>query len=299
MTRGDRRMEQPLLFTAGELMVERHARHPAHLGVGGAAANAALAFVRAGGRALLACRLAEDGHFPLLRRELERVGLWSPSVIVGGPFNAEYSIGGGCPYSRFGYAREGSAGGRLDSGDLDDERISKADVILLSGIFACLNETTRAATEHLLNAADPEALIAYDVNYRSALVERSQAVALYEELSPRLNLVKGDLEEARMIWGGGDPLQVALNGSSRHRYVLVTLGEEGLILVSGGEPAPVGAIPAETADPTGAGDAALGGLLYHLARGHSPAVAAREAALAGARCVEHLGAWGYAKRGPS
>ncbi|MCK4593612.1 hypothetical protein KAU45_03860, partial [bacterium] len=223
---------EPLLFTAGELMVERHADYPDHLGVGGAAANAALAFIRAGGRAVLACRLADDEHLPLLKGELERTGLWSSAVVVGGPFNAVYTIGGGCPYSRFGYEREGSAGGRLGPDDLDAELIGMADVVLVSGIFTCLNETTRATVDRLLDPAGPGALVAYDVNYRSTLAEPSQAVTTYEELSSHFSLVKADVDEARMLWGDGDPLEVALRGASRHRYVLVTRGEEGLSLVT-------------------------------------------------------------------
>jgi 2-dehydro-3-deoxygluconokinase len=275
-------------------MVERHARHPDHLGVGGAAANAALAFIRAGGRAILACRLAEDEHLPLIKGELERVGLWSSAVAVGGLFNAVYTIGGGCPYSRFGYTREGSAGSGLSPDDLDVELIRKADVIGVSGIFTCLNGTTRATVDQLLDLAGPEALVAYDVNYRPTLAAPSRAVEIYEELSPRFSIVKADLDEARMIWGDGDPLEVALLGASRHRYTLVTRGEEGLILVAEGKPVVVTPTPIVTVDPTGAGDAALGTLLYHLARGRSPETTAREAAEAGARCVRHLGAWGYA-----
>ncbi len=274
-------------------MVERHADFPDHLGVGGAAANAALAFIRAGGRAILACRLADDEHLPLLKGELERTDLWSSAVAIGGPFNAVYTIGGGCPYNRFGYEREGSAGGRLGPDDLDAELIGLADVVLVSGILACLNGTTRAAMDRLLDRTGPGALVAYDVNYRSTLAEPSRAVTTYEELSSHFSLVKADVDEARMLWGDGDPLEVALRGASQHRYVLVTRGEKGLLLLAEDKSVVITGTPIETVDSTGAGDAALGTLLYHLARGHSPKVATREAATAGARCVGHLGAWGY------
>jgi 2-dehydro-3-deoxygluconokinase len=293
--RRDGRVGPPLLFTAGELMVERHVRHPDHLGVGGAAANAALAFKSAGGRAVLACRLAEDEHLPLLRGELERVGLWTPSVVLGGPFNAVYTIGGDCPYSRFGYTREGSAGGGLGPDDLDEEVIAEADVVLVSGIFTCLNGTTRAAVDRLLRLTGTGALVAYDVNHRSALATRARARAIYDELSPRFFLVKADLDEARLIWGDGEPLEVALRGAARHPCVLVTLGEEGLLFVKNEEPTTVAGSAVETVDATGAGDAALGTLLYHLALGHPPALGALRAAKAGARCVRHLGAWGYTR----
>ncbi|MCX7021319.1 MAG: PfkB family carbohydrate kinase [bacterium] len=297
--RGGNRAQPPLMFTAGELMVERHARHPGHLGVGGAAANAALAFVRTGGRAAFACRLAEDEHLPLLRGELERVGLWSPAVVIGGPFNAVYTIGADCPYGRFGYAREGSAGGRLAPDDLDGEPIAEANMVLISGVFASLNPTTRATVRRLLDLAAPGAAVAYDVNHRSALASPAEARAVYEELSPRLAFVKADLDEGRMLWGGGDPLEVALRGASRHPFVMLTLGANGLVLLADGGQVVVPATPAECVDPTGAGDAALGAALFHLARGRSPGEIGRAAADAGARCVESLGAWGYTVGNPA
>ncbi|HDR06028.1 MAG TPA: hypothetical protein ENN88_00160 [Candidatus Coatesbacteria bacterium] len=285
----------PLLFTAGELMVERHARHPEHLGAGGAAANAALAFIRAGGRAVFACRLAEDEHRPFLVAELERVGLASPAVLLGGPFNAVYTIGAGCPYGRFGYHRQGSAGGGLAPGDIEREKVAEADVVLVSGVFACLNETTRATADFLVGSAGPGALVAYDVNHRPALASPERAREVYEELSPLLTFVKADLDEARLIWGSGSPLEVSRRGAERHPHILITLGGDGLILVADGEAAAVPAVPSVCADPTGAGDAALGACLFHLARGGSPEVAARAAADAGALCVRHLGAWGYTR----
>jgi 2-dehydro-3-deoxygluconokinase len=297
--RGYNRTRPPLLFTVGELMLERHARHSGHLGVGGAAANAALAFVHAGGRAVFACRLAEDEHLPLLRDELVHVGLWSPAVVIGGPFNAVYTIGADCPYGRFGYAREGSAGGSLAPDDLDGRQIAGADVILISGVFASLNPTTRATVRRLLDLAAPGAVIAYDVNHRPALASPDQARAVYEELSPRLAFVKADLDEGRMLWGVGDPLEVSRRGASRHPFVMLTLGADGLVLVADGQPEIIPAAPAECVDPTGAGDAALGTALFHLARGRSPGEIGRAAADAGADCVGHLGAWGYTVGNPS
>jgi 2-dehydro-3-deoxygluconokinase len=291
--RGRNAARPPLLFTAGELMVERHARHPDYLGVGGAAANAAVAFVRAGGRAAFACRLAEDEHLPLLESELERVGLWSPAVVLGGPFNAVYTIGADCPYGRFGYAREGSAGGSLAPEDLDGGRVAEADVVLVSGVFASLNPTTRATVRRILDLAAPVTVVAYDVNHRPALASPEEARALYEELSPSLTLVKADLEEGRLLWGGDDAIDVSRRGASRHPLVMLTLGADGLVLVADGETVTVPATPAECVDPTGAGDAALGTALFHLARGRSPGEIGRAAADAGARCVGSLGAWGY------
>jgi len=284
----------PILFTAGELMVERHARHPGYLGVGGAAANAAVAFVRAGGRAAFACRLAEDEYMPLLKGELERVGLWSPAVVLGGPFNAVYTIGADCPYGRFGYAREGSAGGRLALKDLDGELVTGADVVLISGVFASLNPTTRGTVRRILDLASPGAVVAYDVNHRPALASPEDARALYEELSSRITFVKADLDEGRLLWGGGDPLEVSRRGASRHPLVMLTLGADGLVLVADGGPVIIPAAPVECVDPTGAGDAALGTALFHFALGRSPGETGRAAADAGARCVGSLGAWGYA-----
>jgi len=287
-------VSRPLLFTAGELMLETHREHPGHRSVGGAAANAALAFTLTGGRAALACRLAEDDELPRLRAALERRCLWSPAVRLGGPFNAVYDIGGRCPYSRFGYTRDGSAGSRLTVDDLDDALLAAADVVLVSGVFSSLNDGGRRVGLYLVEHARPGALRAYDVNRRPALVDDVRARELYRQLAPRLDLVKADLAEARLLWGPGGPDALLARAAEQHHHVLITLGADGLLLHSRGASIRQTALPADEVDPTGAGDAALGAALHGLARGDSPDAVARSAAACGARCVTRRGAWGYA-----
>lgn len=290
---------KPLLVTAGEVMVETRRDDPAHRLLGGAAANAAAAFTAAGGRARLACRLAEDDALPELRAGLNRLGLWGPDIAGGGPFNAVYQIGGRCPYSRFGYTREGSAGGGLTIEHLDPELTARAEVVLVSGVFASLNEGSLAVCRHLLETAPPGALRAYDVNRRAALADEDRARELYAELAPRLDLVKADAAEAELLWGPGEPRDLLERARRRHRYVMITLGEAGLLLAAPAgvieQPAVPAAAPAteREVEETGAGDAALGAALHELAAGGDPARAARTAAEFGARCVASPGALAY------
>jgi sugar/nucleoside kinase (ribokinase family) len=286
---------KPLLVTAGEVMIETRLGDPAHRSLGGAAANAAAAFTAAGGRARLACLLAEDDALPALRDGLARLGLWGPDVASGGPFNAVYQIGGRCPYSRFGYTREGSAGGGLSVDQLDPTLTAAADVVLISGVFASLNVGSLAVCLHLLETAPPGALRAYDVNRRAALADENRARELYAELAPWLDLVKADAAEAELLWGPGGPRELLERARRRHPYVMITLGDAGLLLAAPEgvieQPAVPGA--ATAIEETGAGDAALGAALHRLSSGNPPAVAARTASEFGARCVAVPGALGY------
>ncbi len=68
--------------------------------------------------------------------------------------------------------------------------------------------------------------------------------------------------------------------------VFVTLGPEGSLVYARSGPARIGVHPAEAADPTGAGDTFAAAVLFALARGESPADAARLGAAAASIVVE-------------
>jgi ribokinase len=92
---------------------------------------------------------------------------------------------------------------------------------------------------------------------------------------------------------GSDPLAIAR--AMRARYgndtVVVTDGEAGCAIASGGYEGVIPAFAADVVDTTGAGDAFVGGLLAGLQRGLDWPSIGRLANAAGAACVERLGAF--------
>ncbi len=77
--------------------------------------------------------------------------------------------------------------------------------------------------------------------------------------------------------------------SARTGAVFCTHGAEGSTVWIAGEPHPVHAVPTMAVDPVGAGDAYRGGLLFALARGLNPLIAARVGSLIAAQKVAAAG----------
>ncbi|MFC8534977.1 carbohydrate kinase family protein [Streptomyces sp. NPDC057249] len=110
-------------------------------------------------------------------------------------------------------------------------------------------------------------------------------------LTERADLLLPNADEARLLTGLPDPADAAAKLSMPARRVVVTLGEGGALLASGG--AVTGRVPAEpvgrAVDSTGAGDAFTGGFLAARLAGADDAAAAAAGCRAGAEAVTTVG----------
>jgi ribokinase len=112
------------------------------------------------------------------------------------------------------------------------------------------------------------------------------------ELGPILTPNAGELE-ALSRGGGRSPQESAWKLSNRSGApVVVTLGAQGAVLVSGETQCEVGAPVTEAVDTTGAGDAFNGALAAALAQGHELPDAVQRAVVAGSCSVAGRGARG-------
>ncbi|MFN2167583.1 MAG: carbohydrate kinase family protein [Anaerolineae bacterium] len=73
------------------------------------------------------------------------------------------------------------------------------------------------------------------------------------------------------------------------KFLYVTLGEQGALVVQGSFATKIAAVPCKALDPTGAGDAFCGATLAHLAQGKHPIMAARLAMPLAAEMTEYVG----------
>jgi 1-phosphofructokinase family hexose kinase len=110
-----------------------------------------------------------------------------------------------------------------------------------------------------------------------SIVDTSDVAAMRLALEAGPDLVKPNLDEARALVGGGEPLAVArrlLAAGARNAWL--SLGPQGSLLAT-----PDGAVrlrapaPARVVNAVGAGDALLGGLVAGLGRGLGLVAAAR------------------------
>ncbi|MGQ4485809.1 carbohydrate kinase family protein [Streptomyces sp. SAS_281] len=110
-------------------------------------------------------------------------------------------------------------------------------------------------------------------------------------LTERADLLLPNADEARLLTGLPDPADAAAKLSMPARRVVVTLGEGGALLATGG--AVTGRVPAEpvgrAVDSTGAGDAFTGGFLAARLAGADDAAAAAAGCRAGAEAVTTVG----------
>jgi adenosine kinase len=152
----------------------------------------------------------------------------------------------------------------------------------------------------IISPTDPDAMARYASECRSAGIPfvfdpgkqtpRLEGDQILDGLQGAVALVGNDYEYAMMAQKTGRTEQELIEATP---IAILTRGAEGSTIYdnrNGGDPlhipvAPVG----EVLDPTGAGDAYLGGLVFGLAHNLPLAVTGRIAALAAAYCVEQRG----------
>jgi sugar/nucleoside kinase (ribokinase family) len=99
-----------------------------------------------------------------------------------------------------------------------------------------------------------------------------------------------NLDEAAVLTGSPDPVEMAARLSARYDLVVLKLGGEGCVVAARGEaPVPVAGVRAEVQDTTGAGDAFCAAFLSRWLAGDPPAAAAEFAVRIAATAVSALG----------
>lgn len=160
---------------------------------------------------------------------------------------------------RFTYWRTGSAGSRLAPGDLGDSFFRGIGILVVSGVTLAISSSAAAAAEEAVERSRAGgARIACVINYRPNLAGNE---AKLDRLARASDIVVGSRDDARAVFGTGDPRQVAgLLNSPTHELVLTDgsnpstlVSDEGIIR----QPVP----PTEVRNAAGAGDALAGAYL--------------------------------------
>jgi adenosine kinase len=109
--------------------------------------------------------------------------------------------------------------------------------------------------------------------------------------SGRVDLLFANESEAKSLYETAD-LETALDAMAREaRLAVVTLGENGAVVLAGDSRIRIEAFPVDrVVDATGAGDLFAAGFLFGFARGAGHEQSARLGALAAAEIISHMGA---------
>lgn len=265
------------LVTFGETMIRLTAEAGTRLEeaaslrvtIGGAESNVAVALARLGRRAAWLSALPKNALGLRIAGELRRHGVDTEHVLwAAGRVGVYFMEPGTAPRpTRVLYDRADSAMARIDPEALDLSPLAGAGGLHLTGITPALSASARAACLRLADAARTEGVpISVDVNYRARLWSPEQAAEGIQPLLDRATLLACGAGDAATIWGlAGDPANVAqaLLDRSTAQVVVVTLGERGsLALTRAGARYDQPAVPVETIDAVGAGDAFAAGFLH-------------------------------------
>jgi len=176
----------------------------------------------------------------------------------------------------------------LGAGDLAAVTAAPGDIVYLSG-YSLARPASRAALLDWLAGPGPASnLVVFDPG---PLADQIPAPALAAVLA-RADWLTCNAREAAILSGGRDPLAAARVLAARPpgRGVIVRTGPGGCFLSQGGgEPAAIPGFAVRAIDANGAGDAHAGVFIAGLARGATPAEAARRANAAAALAVTRAG----------
>lgn len=238
---------------------------------GGAPANVVSCLSKLGKKTAFIGKVGSDMFGIMLKKALERQGICSRGLIADPGLNTTVAFvhldeDGERSFS---FYRKGCADIALHPDEIDKSLLNTR--IFHFGSLSLTDDPVRSATLFALGKlADSATLISYDPNLRLELWE-SPKEARRRILEPmhRVDILKVSVEELEFITGTSD-LASGANRLARDyeiAMVFVTMGAKGCYYRVGEHSGHVPAFDVQAVDATGAGDAFLGGILYHILEG--------------------------------
>ena len=154
--------------------------------------------------------------------------------------------------------------------DLPVVRVRDAAAFLTTGITPALSEQAAETARRLLESArEAGTWTVLDVNYRAKLWGPAAARETLADLFPAVDVLLVAERDAREVFGHeGDPEAVA-RAFDGFETVVLTRGQEGALAVHDGVVHDRPAVPVDTVDPVGSGDALVGAYLAERLSGGS------------------------------
>lgn len=309
----------PDVLVLGEVLVELSSLEPLgdgvplRLGFSGDALNVAAAAAAGGAHTCLLARVPGDELGDALVARVAELGVDTTALVRGGGQHGVYFTHADPDGERhFVYVRQGSAGSQLEVADLDDGLLSRAGVVVASGVACAISTSAAQAVRH---AAERARRFVYDPNFRPRLTSASAAADVLRRLAPYCDVVTPSWPgEARQLLDLGDDASEvdairAVTGMGA-RGVVLTCGPRGAVVATAGQEAPPGTgaqsaasagsvveVPgvraADVVDQTGAGDCLTGTLAARLALGDDLVEAVRLGVAAASLSVQGRGGTGH------
>ena len=223
---------------------------------GGAPANLLTLASRMGYRTEFIGKVGTDMHGNFLKKTLEEEGIgtryFTTLAFVEIVESGE---------RQFSFSRKQSADTQLCADELNQKLLEDCKVFHF-GSLSLTDEPARTATiEAVKIAKSSGALISYDPNYRASLWEKKEtAVEQMKSMIPYVDVMKVSDEELVLLTGNKDYSQaVKILLDIGPKLVAVTLGSEGVLLVTKQRQEKLPGFKVKAIDMTGAGDSFWGG----------------------------------------
>lgn len=263
---------------------------PAQLISGGCAGNTAAGVASLGGRGAFIGKVAADELGKFFRHDMEALGIRFPTAdLVGGPPTARSMIlitpdGERTMNTFLGACQE------LTPDDIHRETVEAAAITYLEGYLwdpPKAKEAFRQASR-IAHAAERKVAITLSDSF---CVDRFREEFLALCRTGAVDIVFANRAEALSLYQTSDFATAVDLLAADARLAVVTLSEEGSLVISGSERVRVPAAPvASVVDLTGAGDLYAAGFLHGLARGLPHEICGELGSLAAAEVITHVGA---------
>jgi 2-dehydro-3-deoxygluconokinase len=271
------------------------------LGIGGSESNVAIGLARLGVPVVWCGRTGDDSLGELVRREIRAEGVDVRSVLD--PAAATGLMVKERPTAtsqRVTYYRAGSAGSRVEPGDVGNDLVRDAALVHLSGITAAVSVSGRATVRSVLERARAAGVAtSFDVNHRRALWTDEAAADHLREVLGLVDVVFAGEDEARLVLPGVEAPHDLARGlvDLGAGAAVVKCGERGAVALTGEGPTRMPAVPVDVVDTVGAGDAFVAGYLAELVGGADVTTALSTAVTTGAFACTVAGDWeGFPRR---
>ena len=259
----------------------------AHLPVqrsGGSVANSCVVAAQLGTRVAFVGKIADDEFGRVFAADIEAAGV----RFIAGPhvpdaFTARCLIAVTPDGQRTMNTHLGAAN-RLTPDDIDDATIAAAGILYLEG-YLFDTPSAQAAFHRAASAGRRVAMSLSD----SFCVERHRD-ALNAFVRDRADIVFANRDEIRSLYRTDDLAVAADRLATDTDLGVITLAEEGSLIVRGSSRIAVAAEPTQVVDTTGAGDAYAAAFLAGLVRGEALEVCGRMGSIAASEVISHLGA---------
>ena len=173
--------------------------------------------------------------------------------------------------------------------DLDEELVSRAQVVYLEGYLWDLGPAKAAMRRAMEVAHATDSLVALSLS-DPFCVQRHQREFL-ELLHGDVDVLFANEDETTLLFGASTFDDAVAAVEETGLLAALTRGPAGSVVVAASGPVHVAAEPVEhVTDTTGAGDLFAAGFLYGLTHGKDPEACARLGGLCAAEVISHIGA---------